>query len=61
MLFQEKSLTLVKESPPRHRLHLQLPYPVNEEHGAAKFDKSTKCLIITLPVKQGNMEIKDVI
>jgi len=50
---QEKSLTLVKESPPRHRLHLQLPYPVNEEHGAAKFDKSTKCLIITLPVKQG--------
>lgn len=30
--------------------HLSLPYPVDEENGSAKFDKSKRQLIVTLPV-----------
>lgn len=30
--------------------HLALPYPVEEENGSAKFDKSKRRLIVTLPV-----------
>jgi hypothetical protein len=35
-----------------HKLNIQLPYPVDENNGNAKFDKSKKCLVITLPIKQ---------
>ena len=34
-----------------YHLDLDLPYPVNEEKGAAKFDKSKRTLNLTLPVK----------
>jgi len=32
-------------------LSVDLPYPVDEENGAAKFDKSKRTLAVTLPVK----------
>ena len=48
---QERSLSLVREEEPQYRLHLTLPYPVDEEKGSAKFDKSHKVLAVTLPVK----------
>jgi len=48
---QEKSLSLVREDPPKYSLFIDLPYPVDEENGSAKFDKSKKCLAVTLPVK----------
>ena len=49
--FQEKSLILLREEPPKYNLTIDLPYPVNEEKGSAKFDKSKKTLIVSLPVK----------
>jgi len=48
---QERSLSLMKLTSPRHQLQLILPYPVDEESGSAKFDKSQHCLTVTLPVK----------
>jgi len=48
---QEKSLCLVRENPPKYSLFIDLPYPVDEENGSAKFDKSKKSLAVTLPVK----------
>jgi len=48
---QEKSLSMSREEEPKYDLHLELPYPVDEEAGNAKFDKSTKSLIVTLPIK----------
>ena len=49
----ERQLTLDCLEPKRYHLELSLPYPVDEEAGAAKFDKSTRMLIVTLPVKPG--------
>ena len=51
--FQEKSLCLVREDPPKYNLQIALPFPVDEDRGAAKFDKSKKTLVVTLPVKPG--------
>merc|ERR550532_1855363 len=48
---QEKSLSLVREEAPCYRLHIDLPFPVDEEKGSAKFDKSRKVLGVSLPVK----------
>ena len=48
---QEKTLSLIREEPPKYNLFIDLPYPVDEESGSAKFDKSKKCLSVTLPVK----------
>jgi len=48
---QERSLSLTRDQDPAYALHLDLPYPVDEEAGSAKFDKTTKCLSVTLPVK----------
>jgi len=48
---QEKTLCLVREDPPKYSLFIDLPYPVDEENGSAKFDKSKKSLAVTLPVK----------
>ncbi|KAL5009024.1 hypothetical protein ScPMuIL_014605 [Solemya velum] len=36
--------------PAAYKLDLKLPYPVDDENGSAKFDKSKRCLIVTLPV-----------
>ena len=50
-LFQEKSLTLVREEPPKYNLNIDLDYPVDEEKGSAKFDKTKKTLVVTLPIR----------
>lgn len=47
---KEKSLNLISEKPAKYKLNLTLPYPVNDECGNAKFDKSKHMLIVTLPV-----------
>jgi len=48
---QEKSLSLIRDEQPKYNLFIDLPYPVDEENGNAKFDKSKRCLSVTLPVK----------
>jgi dynein assembly factor 2 len=45
----EKRLYLESNSP-NYKLDLNLPYPVNEKDSKAKFDKSKRCLNVTLPV-----------
>ncbi|KAH3858717.1 hypothetical protein DPMN_101343 [Dreissena polymorpha] len=50
-IFEDK-LSLKSEKPP-YKLDLKLPYAVDDENGSAKFDKSKKCLIVTLPVVPG--------
>ena len=49
----ERQLTLSCLEPQPYHLELRLPYPVDEEAGAAKFDKSSRMLIVTLPVRPG--------
>ncbi|KAK6999863.1 protein kintoun [Biomphalaria glabrata] len=46
----EKRLLITSVSPAAYKLDLALPYPVNEDEGTAKFDKSKRLLIVTLPV-----------
>ena len=46
----ERSLKLECSKPAKYRLALDLPYPVDENEGSAKFDKSKHCLTVTLPV-----------
>ncbi|CAG9765004.1 unnamed protein product [Ceutorhynchus assimilis] len=48
----EKTVQLVTEKPAKYKLDLTLPYKVNEISGSAKFDKDSKKLIISLPVKR---------
>jgi dynein assembly factor 2, axonemal len=48
---QERSLVLERSAPPRYKLNLALPFPVNESAGSAKFDKATRRLTVSLPVK----------
>jgi hypothetical protein len=48
---QERSLVLLHENPPRHSLRLALPYAINEAAGGAKFDKATRRLTVSLPIK----------
>ena len=42
-------------------LDIPLPYPVYEEDGTAKFDKSLKNLVVTLPVKPGGAPVERLI
>ncbi|RUS80339.1 hypothetical protein EGW08_011908 [Elysia chlorotica] len=46
----EKRLMLESVAPAAYKLDLKLPFPVDEDKGSAKFDKSKKTLTITLPV-----------
>lgn len=46
----EKQLVLKSEEPAKYKLDLNLPYPVDDNTGSAKFDKSKKKLIVTLSV-----------
>ncbi|KAK6181059.1 hypothetical protein SNE40_008997 [Patella caerulea] len=46
----EKRLVLESKEPAQYKLDIALPYPVNEDDGSAKFDKTKRCLIVTLPV-----------
>ena len=49
----ERSLVLecAENCVPRYKLELDLAYPVLENDGAAKFDKATGSLAVTLPVR----------
>merc|ERR1711974_237736 len=49
----ERGLTLecAEHVEPRYRLEIDLSYPVMEHEGVAKFDESTGCLAVTLPVQ----------
>ncbi len=51
----EKKITLVTEKPAKYKLDLNLPYPIDDENGSAKFDKSKGKLTITLPVKPADV------
>jgi dynein assembly factor 2 len=46
----EKKLTMKSTEPAKYKLVLDLPYPVDENMGSAKFDKGKRKLCITLPV-----------
>lgn len=46
----ERRLCLESNTPASYKLDLTLPFPVDEDHGNAKFDKSKSCMIVTLPV-----------
>ncbi|KAK3587789.1 hypothetical protein CHS0354_042753 [Potamilus streckersoni] len=46
----EERLVLESKTPAEYKLDLKLPYQVDEDRGMAKFDKSKKCLVVTLPV-----------
>lgn len=55
-----KRLFLCSEKPAKYRLDIPLPYAVSEERGNAKFDKSKRQLIVTLPVvPERRMEMRD--
>jgi len=43
----ERQLALTSEKPVRYDLSVRLPYPVDDESGSAKFDKSKKRLVST--------------
>lgn len=45
-----RKITLCSEKPAKYKLEIALPYEVDEEKGTAKFDKSKRQLLITLPV-----------
>jgi dynein assembly factor 2 len=46
-----KNISLTSEKPAKYKCEIALPYEVNEEEGNARFDKSKRQLIITLPVR----------
>jgi dynein assembly factor 2 len=54
----EKSLCLESQKP-FYKLDLNLPYPVDENNGNAKFDKTKKILSVTLPVLPFIMKIEE--
>lgn len=54
-----KGISLLSEKPAKYKLNIALPYEVNEENGNAKFDKSKRQLIITLPVVQKCLKMTD--
>ncbi|KAL4718762.1 hypothetical protein ACJJTC_019265 [Scirpophaga incertulas] len=51
----QKSLSLTSEKPAKYKLNITLPYSVNDECGSAKFDKSKRLLIVSLPVVKQNI------
>ncbi|XP_045165132.2 protein kintoun-like [Mercenaria mercenaria] len=52
-IFEDK-LSLKSENP-AYKLDFKLPYPVDDENGSARFDKSKKSLVVTLPVLPGEI------
>lgn len=47
-----KTVSISSEKPAKYKLNLTLPYEVHQDCGNAKFEKDTKKLLITLPVKR---------
>ncbi|XP_038215616.1 protein kintoun [Zerene cesonia] len=56
---REKKLTLLSEKPAKYKLDIQLPYPVDEDSGNAKFDKTKHLLIVTLPVVKKTLHFEN--
>jgi dynein assembly factor 2 len=57
----QKSVSLVSEKPAKYRLDLLLPYMVDEEAGTAKFDQSSRKLVLILEVKHhSDVHLSDV-
>jgi len=57
----QKSISLVSEKPAKYKLDLLLPYTVDEEAGNAKFDRSSRKLVITLLVRhQNDLRLSDI-
>ena len=54
----EQSLHL-ESNEPNYLLDLNLPFPVKEKEAKAKFDKSKRCLCVTLPVVEFISKIDD--
>lgn len=54
----EKSLYL-ESNEPNYKLDLNLPCPVDENNGSAKFDKTKRKLVVTLPVLQSNLKLNE--
>ncbi|XP_033106365.1 protein kintoun-like [Anneissia japonica] len=46
----ERQLVIECVKPVSYKLDITLPNPVNDDRGTAKFDKSKRCLVVTLPV-----------
>ncbi|CAD7077051.1 unnamed protein product [Hermetia illucens] len=46
----ERKLYLKSTQPAKYKLNVDLPFPVNDKEGFAKFDKTTRKLTVTLPV-----------
>ena len=44
-------MCLVRDDPPKYNLFIDLQFPVDEEKGTARFDKTEKVLVVTLPIK----------
>lgn len=47
-----KQIYLFSEKPAKYKLTIKLPYEIMENEGSAKFDKTNRKLVITLPVVQ---------
>ncbi|KAL5286119.1 DNAAF2 family protein [Megaselia abdita] len=47
----EKKLLLSSDKPAKYRLDIDLPYPVDDKRGSAKFDTELRKLLVLLPVK----------
>lgn len=55
-----KKLFLISERPAKYKLSIDLPYTVDEEAGSAKFDTSSRKLIVSLPVcHEQQIKLKD--
>lgn len=55
-----RNLYLSSEKPAKYKLEIALPYGVDEADGTAKFNKSTRQLVVTLPVvPKNNITISD--
>lgn len=47
----EKRFLLTSMKPAKYRLDIDLPYPVDDKSGSAKFDADSRKLVVMLPVK----------
>lgn len=55
----EKRLLLTSSKPAKYRLDVDLPYPVDDKRGSAKFDVESRKLKVVLPVKSKSKNMKD--
>ncbi|XP_078262190.1 protein kintoun [Rhinoraja longicauda] len=53
-----EKLLCLESKKPAYKLELALPYPVDENQGSAKFNKSKRQLVVTLPVIPAKPELE---